>query len=146
MLITSIWYTRRQQPTIIGLWYSFNGIGIAIGGILGYAIGNVNVTLSFMRDSCFLMSFSDRRRVAVLEIRVLGKQTWYLFFCRAIIYAGRFSKFIGALCSAWGIVLWILIPDSPAQNRWFTRRERVIVVSRKREDHTGTEKRQYVML
>lgn len=41
VLITSMWYTRRQQPTVIGLWYSANGIGIAIGGILGYGIGNV---------------------------------------------------------------------------------------------------------
>jgi hypothetical protein len=40
-----MWYTRQQQPTIIGYWYSANGIGIAVGGLLGYVIGNVSLTL-----------------------------------------------------------------------------------------------------
>ncbi len=41
VLITGLWYTRSQQPIRIGLWYSANGIGIALGGLLGYAIGHV---------------------------------------------------------------------------------------------------------
>jgi MFS family permease len=36
MLITSMWYTRKQQPVRIGLWYTANGFGIALGGLLGY--------------------------------------------------------------------------------------------------------------
>ncbi|KAE9371729.1 MFS general substrate transporter [Stipitochalara longipes BDJ] len=31
MLITSMWYTRRQQPIKIGLWYTANGVGVALG-------------------------------------------------------------------------------------------------------------------
>jgi hypothetical protein len=31
-----MWFTRKQQPTVIGLWYSANGIGIALGGLIGY--------------------------------------------------------------------------------------------------------------
>lgn len=31
MLITQMWYTRRQQPLRIGLWYLGNGFGIAVG-------------------------------------------------------------------------------------------------------------------
>lgn len=46
MLITSMWYTRRQQPIRIGLWYTANGFGIAIGGLLGYGIGQIKGTLS----------------------------------------------------------------------------------------------------
>ncbi|GHJ89084.1 hypothetical protein NliqN6_5486 [Naganishia liquefaciens] len=42
--ITSMWFTRKQQPTVIGLWYSFNGVGIAFGGLLGYGIGNIPTT------------------------------------------------------------------------------------------------------
>jgi hypothetical protein len=53
-------------------------------------------------------------------------------------------KIIGALCSGWAVVLWLVIPDSPSRTHWFTRRESVIVVSRKRHDQAGTEKRQYV--
>jgi MFS family permease len=41
MLITSMWYTRRQQPVRIGLWYTANGLGIALGGLLGYGIGQI---------------------------------------------------------------------------------------------------------
>jgi sugar phosphate permease len=36
MIITSMWYTRRQQPIRMGLWYTANGFGIALGGLLGY--------------------------------------------------------------------------------------------------------------
>lgn len=36
MIITSMWYSRRQQPIRMGLWYTANGFGIALGGLLGY--------------------------------------------------------------------------------------------------------------
>ncbi|PYH93562.1 MFS allantoate transporter [Aspergillus ellipticus CBS 707.79] len=45
MLITSMWYTRRQQPIRIGLWYTANGAGIALGGLLGYGIGQIRGAL-----------------------------------------------------------------------------------------------------
>lgn len=41
MLVTSMWYTRRQQPVRMGLWYTANGLGIALGGLLGFGIGNI---------------------------------------------------------------------------------------------------------
>ncbi|CAN6647768.1 allantoate permease [Trichomonascus vanleenenianus] len=41
MLITSMWYTRREQPIRIGIWYCANGMGIAAGGLLGYGIGHI---------------------------------------------------------------------------------------------------------
>ncbi|RAL59005.1 hypothetical protein DID88_009034 [Monilinia fructigena] len=46
MIITSMWYTRREQPIRIGLWYSANGIGIALGGLIGYGIGNIRGSLA----------------------------------------------------------------------------------------------------
>lgn len=39
--ITAMWFTRIQQPTVIGLWYMANGIGIACGGLIGYGIGHI---------------------------------------------------------------------------------------------------------
>lgn len=45
MLITSMWYTRRQQPVRMGIWYTANGFGIAIGGLLGYIIGHIRGSL-----------------------------------------------------------------------------------------------------
>lgn len=45
MLITSMWYTRRQQPVRMGLWYTANGFGIALGGLLGFGIGHIKGAL-----------------------------------------------------------------------------------------------------
>lgn len=45
MLVTAMWYTRRQQPIRMGLWYTANGFGIALGGLLGYGIGNIKGSL-----------------------------------------------------------------------------------------------------
>lgn len=41
-----MWYTRREQPIRIGLWYSANGVGIALGGLIGYGIGNIRGSLA----------------------------------------------------------------------------------------------------
>lgn len=40
-----MWWTRRQQPVRMGLWYTANGFGIALGGLLGYGIGNIKGSL-----------------------------------------------------------------------------------------------------
>lgn len=45
ILITSMWYTRKEQPLKIGLWYTAVGIGNTFGGILGYGIGNIRGSL-----------------------------------------------------------------------------------------------------
>ncbi|KAI5305448.1 hypothetical protein KEM56_004401 [Ascosphaera pollenicola] len=46
MLIIGMWYTRKEQPIRIGLWYAANGVGIAVGGILGYGIGQIKGALA----------------------------------------------------------------------------------------------------
>ncbi|KAF9458833.1 MFS general substrate transporter [Collybia nuda] len=50
---------------------------------------------------------------------------------------------IGALCSLWSIVLYIVVPDSPYRTHWFTRKERLVIVSRKRDDQNLTDNRQW---
>ena len=45
LIITSMWYSRRQQPLKIGIWYTAQGFGIATGGLLGYGIGNIRGSL-----------------------------------------------------------------------------------------------------
>jgi MFS family permease len=49
MLITSMWYTRKEQPIRIGLWYTANGFGIAVGGLVGYGIGHLKSSLPSWR-------------------------------------------------------------------------------------------------
>ncbi|KAJ4348880.1 hypothetical protein N0V95_005101 [Ascochyta clinopodiicola] len=39
MMIVSMWYLGQQQPARAGIFYCFNGIGSATGGILFYGVG-----------------------------------------------------------------------------------------------------------
>ncbi|TFK46759.1 MFS general substrate transporter [Heliocybe sulcata] len=104
LLITATWYTRAQQPVRIGWWYCANGIGIALGGLLGYAIGHIKGHLP----------------------------SWKYEFI-----------VIGALCAGWSIVLFFVVPDSPYTTHWFSRREKLVIASRKRHDYHGPERRQW---
>ncbi|KAG8853265.1 hypothetical protein FRB96_008349 [Tulasnella sp. 330] len=49
MLFTSMFYTRAEQPNRISFWYSANGVGTAVGGLLGYAIGHIHGDLASWR-------------------------------------------------------------------------------------------------
>ncbi|RAL12753.1 putative MFS allantoate transporter [Aspergillus homomorphus CBS 101889] len=106
MLITSMWYTRREQPVRIGLWYTANGLGIALGGLLGYGIGHIRGALP----------------------------SWKYEFI-----------VIGCLCSAWGIVMFIFLPDSPVTAPLLSKRERRIAVERLRENQTGVENKHIIL-
>jgi MFS family permease len=49
---------------------------------------------------------------------------------------------IGAACAAWGIIMATIIPDSPYETKRFTREEKIVILSRKRDDYHAVEKRQ----
>ncbi|KGB75365.2 hypothetical protein CNBG_1203 [Cryptococcus deuterogattii R265] len=49
MLITSMYYTREEQPSRISSWYAFNGLGVAGGGLIGYGIGQIKGALATWR-------------------------------------------------------------------------------------------------
>ncbi|KAL2061604.1 hypothetical protein VTL71DRAFT_6981 [Oculimacula yallundae] len=49
MLITSMYYTRAEQPSRIAAWYAWNGTGVAGGGLIGYGIGNIKGALQSWR-------------------------------------------------------------------------------------------------
>ncbi|KAI1619399.1 major facilitator superfamily domain-containing protein [Exophiala viscosa] len=89
ILITSMWYTRNEQPQKLGLWYSAIGAGIAIGGLLGYGIGHIKGSLP----------------------------SWKYEFL-----------IIGALCSTWGIMVFIFMPDNIK-----------MAIERLKENQTGME-------
>jgi hypothetical protein len=42
MLFTTAFYTRAEQPARIAAWYTANGLGVAGGGLVGYAIGHIH--------------------------------------------------------------------------------------------------------
>lgn len=76
---------------------------------------------------------SDQSRLASLAIRVhhyrVSRRLHTLLICRIA-------------CAVWAIVMGIIIPDSPYSTRYFSRQDRVIIQSRKRDDYHGVEKRQ----
>ncbi|KAL6234326.1 hypothetical protein BDW75DRAFT_241227 [Aspergillus navahoensis] len=41
MMNVGMWYTRREQPFRAGIFYSCNGMGAIVGGILTYGIGQI---------------------------------------------------------------------------------------------------------
>lgn len=49
MLITSMYYTREEQPSRISSWYAFNGLGVAGGGLIGYGIGKLRFVFGIGR-------------------------------------------------------------------------------------------------
>ncbi|KAG4418625.1 hypothetical protein IFR04_008250 [Cadophora malorum] len=102
MLITSMYYTRAEQPSRIAAWYAWNGIGVAGGGLIGYGIGNIKGAL----------------------------QSWRYEFL-----------VVGAVCSAWGIVLAILLPNSPITFWGFNHDEKLLMIARMRRNQTGIEQR-----
>ncbi|KAF7370876.1 MFS general substrate transporter [Mycena sanguinolenta] len=105
---------------ILACVYSANGVGIALGGLLGFAIGNSTICLD---------SYATNWPQVTL---IKGLPSWKYEFL-----------IIGALCCGWAIFMLIFIPDSPYQTRWFTRAERLIIVSRKRDDQNGTDNRHW---
>ncbi|KAE8344830.1 major facilitator superfamily domain-containing protein [Aspergillus arachidicola] len=52
---------------------------------------------------------------------------------------------IGFLCVAWGIVMLLVLPNSPMDTRYLTPGQRTIMINRLRENQTGIENRQFKM-
>ncbi|KAL1713487.1 major facilitator superfamily domain-containing protein, partial [Schizophyllum commune] len=50
---------------------------------------------------------------------------------------------VGALCCAWGIVIYFVLPDSPVTSQWLTREERLMAVARLRKNQTGIDNKQF---
>lgn len=42
MMIVGMWYMRHEQPFRAGIFYSCNGIGLMLGGLLSYCIGLID--------------------------------------------------------------------------------------------------------
>jgi len=48
---------------------------------------------------------------------------------------------VGAFCAFWGIVLFLLLPNSPTTFRGFTYDEKLLMIARMRRNQTGVEQR-----
>lgn len=98
MIIIGMWYTRKEQPIRIGLWYSANGVGIAVGGILGYGIGQIKGALaSWKYEFLIMLVFSSIKFLSSRLIRYSLSQ-WCCLLSMGHSYVRTFAEF-ASLCS-----------------------------------------------
>ncbi|KAL9947558.1 hypothetical protein ACHAP6_007702 [Verticillium nonalfalfae] len=118
MLITSMYYTREEQPSRISAWYAWNGIGVAGGGLIGK-----------LQPSLVHSAATDGLGYGIGHIKGALESWRYEFLV------------VGAFCSFWAIILCFMLPNSPRTIWGFDREEKLIMIARMRRNQTGIEQR-----
>lgn len=108
ILITGMWWNRKQQLRRMGVWSIQAGTSTIIGGLLSFAFQNVHT-----ENVKFLAS-------------------WQIFFL-----------VMGLLTIIFGIVMFIMLPDTPMKATFLTNREKLIVLENIRTNQTGTENKTF---
>jgi MFS family permease len=121
MLITSMYFTREEQPTRISIWYAFNGVGVAGGGLIGMCYSVCISACMWLTDINLGYGIGNIQGAL---------QSWRYEFL-----------IVGAFCSAWAIALVFLVPNSPRTIWGFDREEKLILIARMRRNQTGIENR-----
>lgn len=80
MMIVGMWYTRTQQPFRAGIFYSCNGLGAIVGGLLTFGIGQIE-TIAVWRAIYLILG----------GITVTWGIVMFLFLPDDIISAKRFK-------------------------------------------------------
>ena len=120
-----MWYTRREQPLRIGIWYTFNGIGVAFAGLLGV---------------CIFFSLLLHKFPAFSDPDIYSFQLFAFGHIKGDLPSWKYEFIvIGTLCMAWGIFIFLAMPKNPMQNRYFNDREKKILAHKLRGNQTGIE-------
>ena len=98
-LITSMFYTRKEQPLRQGAWWMGNSFANIFGGLVAYGIGNITNS---------------------------SIEHWRLLFL-----------ILGSITSAYAILLFIFLPDSPSQACFLKEQDRQVAINRTLENKTG---------
>lgn len=80
IIITSIWYKRREHPLRTATWISMNGMSQIIGALMMFGIGHGHMALSAWR-SLFLICGGLTVAVGVLFLLAMPRDTttaWFL--------------------------------------------------------------------
>ncbi|KAJ5682855.1 hypothetical protein N7462_006020 [Penicillium macrosclerotiorum] len=102
MMIVGMWYTREQQPFRAGIFYSCNGLGAILGGIITFGIGQIQ-TISVWRAIYLIL---------------------------------------GGVTVAWGIVMFLFLPDDIISAKRFKLEDKALLIGRNRLGRTGVINRQ----
>ncbi|KAE8347527.1 hypothetical protein BDV24DRAFT_147000 [Aspergillus arachidicola] len=125
-------------------WYLCFNIFMC-GALMCQAVSKNFATLSALRvlsgafeaiaDPAFMLFISTYYTREEQPSRIAAYYLW-----NGVGVAGG-GLIVGAACSFWGIVLTMLLPNSPTTFWGFTRDERLMIIARVRRNQTGVEQR-----
>lgn len=115
IIVTSMWWTRREQALRTNIWYSMNvsrpflspsntdiqGMAQILGSLLSYGLGHANSSVLYPYQ---------------------------------VIFLG-----IGLISLAFSIPTWFIFPRHPAKVKWLTEENKYIALERIRMNNTGTQ-------
>ncbi|PIG80465.1 hypothetical protein AARAC_001648 [Aspergillus arachidicola] len=138
--LTMIYQYEKLPPA----WYLCFNIFMC-GALMCQAVSKNFATLSALRvlsgafeaiaDPAFMLFISTYYTREEQPSRIAAYYLW-----NGVGVAGG-GLIVGAACSFWGIVLTMLLPNSPTTFWGFTRDERLMIIARVRRNQTGVEQR-----
>lgn len=100
ILMTAMWYKRKEQPPRVGIWYLGGGLGTIVGSLISFGFQHYGEK-----------SFTS----------------WQIMFL-----------VLGLVTTSFGIVLSVLLPDSPVSSR-LSSVQKVWAIRRLEDNQTGKE-------
>ncbi|KAK5109880.1 hypothetical protein LTR62_006487 [Meristemomyces frigidus] len=124
MNIVAMWYTRAEQPWRMCIFLGFNGMSTIVGSLLGFGLGHVNDIALKSWQLIFLV-------IGLLNF------VWSVVFVGPPIMLHCWEK------SANLSFQLTFMPDSAANARFLTHKQRVVAVERISKNMTGVKTKQY---
>lgn len=107
ILVTGMWYNKKQQLTRMGHWTIQAGTSTVVGGLLLFAFQHV-------------------------DSKSTSLASWQIFFL-----------VMGLLTVIFGVIVLVVLPDSPIKAKFLTHEEKLLVLENIRGNQTGTENKTF---
>ena len=117
ILITGMWYKRKEQPIRIAIWYLGVGVGVVVGALASFGF-------QFYTAKRFKSWQVGENLDIYAALADSIRKIMYLVF--------------GILTIAWGFTILLVMPDNPMKSR-LTHDEKVFAIERLRSNQTGIE-------
>ncbi|USP82415.1 uncharacterized protein yc1106_09689 [Curvularia clavata] len=114
LIMTSLWYKREEQASIVTYWYMMNGMQQIVGGLLAYGFSQIRHP-----------SFKSNPGTASIR-------SWQAIF---ITY--------GCFSFLWGLFVIYRLPDSPMRAKCWSEEDKKLMVERVRSNQTGLQNKKF---
>lgn len=116
LLLTGMFWTRREQPFRVCWWIGCDGIAVLLGAGISWGVGHTT------------SSIAPWRLIFVVSLPSL----WHVFAMAAIIHVSAFKilQVIGCISFGLGIVAMVILPSSPSQCVFLKPNEKIVAVWR----------------